>query len=301
MGSLLAVPLFIEGQVYGVMHVGSRSRREFNSDDVRLMELVAERAATAIERARLHESERHARLAAEAGNRSKAEFLSVMSHELRTPLNAIGGYSQLLIEGVRGEISERQKEYVSRIISSQQHLLAMIDSILRFADLDAGRERFLVTTVDLDIVVHELEKSIQRDRKKKRLRFDVDCPPGLRVRGNQDRIDQILEALVSNAIKFAPAGGRISLNCATDGAVARISVSDNGAGIPADRIALIFSKFVQADQSTTRRHDGLGLGLAMSRALARAMGGDIEAHSEPGEGATFTLTLPVSPEDSPPL
>ncbi len=291
-GSLLGVPLFVEGKIYGVMHVGSRSGREFDRDDVKMLEMVADKAATAIETARLREREREARLAAEAGNRAKSEFLAVMSHELRTPLNVIGGYSQLMLEGLDGDLSAKQREWLGRIRDSQQQLLAMIDSILQFAELESGRDRAAIAHVDINEFLAGLAPRLSADCAEAGLDLKIDYSPVPAIAiADKERLGQIVSAVMANAIKFTASGGSVSISVSSADDFVRMAISDTGKGIPAARLTEIFSTFVQLDQSTTRRHEGLGLGLAISRALARAMSGDLEAESEEGVGTTVTVRL----------
>lgn len=289
--SLIGVPLLNQGAVFGVLIVGTRDTREFDSEEVRLLELVAERAATAIERARLYERERAARVAAESASRAKAAFLAVMSHELRTPLNAIGGYAQLLREGLASDPAAASG-WVDRILHSQQHLHKMIARILSFADVDAGREQITSEAVAVGELFNEVERSIRPACDAAGLRFvRASCPDELRIDADPMRVMSILQELMSNAVKFTPRGGEIRIGCRGDGDMVVLELTDTGAGIPKERLEDVFHSFVQVDQSSTRQHEGIGLGLAMSRALARAMGGDLLAHSEVGAGTTMELRL----------
>jgi signal transduction histidine kinase len=215
-----------------------------------------------------------------------------MSHELRTPLNAIGGYADIMQLGIYGEINEKQKDALGRIMRGQQVLLTLINDVLNFAKLDAGQVQFRMGDVPLARALAGVEPLIAPQLGTKRLAYRVDrCPDDLLVRADQEKLQQIVINLLSNAIKFTPSEGTITMDCEVVGDHVLIRVRDSGVGIPAERLDAIFDPFVQVDRALNRPHEGVGLGLSISRDLARGMDGTLEVESTVGEGSVFTLRL----------
>ena len=266
-------------------------RRQF---DVR--DYLVERAEAEIERERLLQLAKSERADADAANRAKSEFLAVMSHELRTPLNAIGGYTELLDLGLRGPITDEQRLDLQRIRRSQEHLLGLINDVLNFARLEAGRAEYDIRPVSLVESIHDVISLVLPQTNAKGLTLEAsDCPPELVALADRETLRQVLVNLISNAVKFTDPPGTITVSCGMVGGRVEVAVRDSGIGIPVDRLEQIFDPFVQVDPRLTRRREGTGLGLAISRDLARGMDGDLHVTSEVDVGTTFTLSLPGAP------
>jgi len=234
--------------------------------------------------------------ALETASRAKSDFLATMSHELRTPLNAISGYADLLLDGIRGELTPPQRADVERMKRGGQHLLGLINDILNFAKLEAGRVEFDVADLPVSPLLDSLEELVRPAIDTKTLTYSHTIPvTGLAVRADPEKVRQVLLNLVTNAVKFTEPGGRIAVECDGDDEHVRIVVRDTGRGIPDEHLARIFDPFVQIDREhTPKSQQGVGLGLSISRDLAHGMGGSLSAASVLGHGSAFTLTLPRS-------
>jgi PAS domain S-box-containing protein len=252
---------------------------------------------TDIEEQKRVEAARDAALAeAKRANKAKADFLAMMSHELRTPLNAIGGYAQLMIDGIPTPPSDGQLNYLSRIAKSQQHLLGLIEAVLLHARVEAGKVTYQITDFKAREVLELIDPLTAPQRHARRLGYDCDgCDPKLAFRADREKVVQIMLNVVSNAAKFTPAEGHISVTTELLGSgVGGFSVRDTGIGMSAEQLAVVFEPYVQFDSALAREHRGTGLGMPISRELARGMGGDLTASSEPGVGSVFTLSLQLA-------
>jgi signal transduction histidine kinase len=295
--AVIVVPLVARGVTLGLLTLCmTDSGRCYDDADLALARDLAQRAATAVDNARLYRDARAARADAEAANRAKSQFLSTMSHELRTPLNAITGYTELLEMGVRGPITAPQRADLARIRRSANVLMALVNDVLNFARLEAGQVEVRLDGVPLARVLADLEVLVAPQVTAKGLACTFEsCDESLMVRADPDRLTQILTNLLTNAIKFTPEGGRIGVACrvANDPSLAHITVTDDGRGVAPDQLDRIFEPFVQVDRHLNpESQQGVGLGLAISRDLARAMGGDLTAASTPEVGSSFIVTLP---------
>ncbi|HEU0053963.1 MAG TPA: GAF domain-containing sensor histidine kinase, partial [Longimicrobium sp.] len=287
--SYLSVPLVARGQALGALTLAATDALpRYTPDDLARAEELARRVALAADNARLYREAVNA-------NAVKSEFLAVMSHELRTPLNAIIGYADLLDAGVAGELNDGQREQLARIRGGSKHLLRLIEEVLLFSRLEAGREEVYLEEVELDALVAEAAALVEPLAREKGLEFAVRMDdPGLVVRTDVGKVHQIVLNLLSNAVKFSDRGG-IFTRVRRDGERACIEVRDTGIGIAPENLERIFDAFSQVEQAPTRRVGGTGLGLSVTRNLARLMGGDVIVRSEVGGGSTFTVSIPLRP------
>jgi signal transduction histidine kinase len=263
-----------------------------NSDKERVDLLALEQQARAhAERARAEAES--ARAEAERANNSKTDFLAVMSHELRTPLTAIMGYEELLSDGITGPVTELQRQQLGRINASARHLLGLIDEILTFARVDIGRERVRWESMSVNHTLADAASLVQPMAADKKLMFVVELlDEDQSIQTDSTKLRQMLVNLLSNGIKFTDKG-EVRLGCAVNNSTLEVRIADTGVGIAAENIEDIFEPFWQAEQTATRKTGGTGLGLSVTRKLARLLGGDVAVASRMGTGTTFLLTLPM--------
>jgi signal transduction histidine kinase/ActR/RegA family two-component response regulator len=286
--SYMAVPLAANGRTLGAMiFVTAESARPYDTGDLQFAQAVAERAALAVDNARAYSDVR-------AANRSKDEFLAPLSHELRTPINAIMGWGQMLQHGVVDP--GRQAHAIDAIVRNAAAQLRLIEDLLDLSRIISGTLRLDVEVMDVSAIVSAAVATVEPGALAKGVRIQtVVDEGGGRVYGDRQRLQQAVWNLLSNAVKFTPRGGRIQVHVLRVNSHLEIVVSDTGEGIAPDILPFVFDRFRQGDSSSTRRHSGLGLGLAIVRQIAELHGGSVDAMSDgPGTGATFRVKLPLS-------
>jgi PAS domain S-box-containing protein len=290
---------WIETTVYPVKDErGALRELVILSTDVTLQQTAA------AERERLLDAERRAREEAEAANRAKRDFLAVMSHELRTPLNAMLGYAGLLDDEVAGPLTEAQRDFLHRGSEAARRLLALVDDLLAFAKVEAGRVTIQLEKVPVAALVGDVVSLVAPQAAARGITLGVERPVDAAyvALADRERATQVLLNLVANAVKFTPAGGHVTLAVsftsiaareegAPAGPAVQVAVRDTGPGIAPAELERVFEPFVQLDTGPARAAGGTGLGLAIARDLARAMHGDVLATSDVGRGSTFTLVL----------
>ncbi|MEO7964966.1 MAG: PAS domain-containing sensor histidine kinase [Gemmatimonadaceae bacterium] len=293
--SWMSIPISLRGERFGTIALAiTEAGRHFADSDLEVAIDLATRAANAIDNARLHTATTVARDEAESANRAKSELLSHASHDLRTPLNAISGYAELLEMGILGPVNDAQRDALSRVQRSQRHLLALINDLLHFTKLESGSVEFHFAEIDVSTIAKEVTSLIHEQAISKKITLRCGTAGAIRAWADEEKVFQIVLNLVRNSVKFTSDAGEVVVNVEDDSGNerVRVTVADNGIGIPSDKVDAIFEPFTQIGRSFSRPLEGSGLGLAISRELARAMGGMLQVSSVVGEGSTFTLSLP---------
>jgi PAS domain S-box-containing protein len=287
----LTTALSTRGRPVGALLLVAGERRHGHFPDSMLIRAYARRAALALENARLHHEVVDARAREAQLSRLKSEFFALLSHEVRTPLQAISGYAEMLRMGARGPVTEAQRDDLTRIVASHDHVLRIVDGVLAWARAERGRIEIASVPVPLHDTLVDVADLVRPQFVARGIAYEL-APgdPSVIVRADREKLRQILVNLLGNAAKYTDAGGRVTLawEATEDDAILR--VRDTGRGVPSDKLEHIFLPFVQL--AGAGGGSGVGLGLAISREFARAMGGNLVAESAPGEGATFVLTLP---------
>jgi len=293
-GPLLTVPLMAGKKVFGaITFVGATRERGFSNDDIELAEGLAARSSVALENARLYAAALLLKDKAEDAAKSATKFIATLSHELRTPINAIFGYVELMTREIHGPVTAEQRTDLERIGTNQRHLMVLINELLNYIRVGSGRVVYDKVPVPLADSANRALQVLELPLGEKNLSCVILGEHAATACADEHAIHQILVNLLSNAIKFTDMGGEITLLFDyTDATTVSVSVSDNGRGIPSDKLDLVFEPFVQARHDDAV-HGGIGLGLPISRELARAMDGDLTVESSAGVGSTFTLTLPA--------
>ena len=293
--TVLGVPVMREGEPIGTIGVFRSEVRPFLDRQIQLVATFADQAAIAIENVRLFNEIQDKSRQLELANRHKSEFLANMSHELRTPLNAIIGFSEALLEKMFGEVNEKQEDYLKDIHSSGQHLLSLINDILDLAKVEAGRMELNLGTFDLPAAIDNALTFVRQRALRHGITLSAEVDPELgKLNADERKLKQILLNLLSNAVKFTPQGGKIKVGARQIDDMVEIAVSDTGIGIALKDQAAVFEEFKQVGSDYTRKAEGTGLGLTLTRKFVELHGGAIRLESEPGKGSTFAFTLPLN-------
>jgi signal transduction histidine kinase len=293
---MLAVPLMHEGRAFGAMFLRRTEVRPFNERQLALARIFADQAAIGIENVRLFKEIHEKSAQLEVANKHKSEFLANMSHELRTPLNAIIGFSEVLSERMFGALNEKQADYMKDIHESGKHLLSLINDILDLSKIEAGRMDLELSSFDLPSALSNA-MTLVRERAQRhaiKLSLEVDRRLGS-FEADERKFKQIVVNLLSNAVKFTPDGGRVDVSAKPSNGSVEIQVRDTGIGIAPEDHAAVFEEFKQVGRDYTRKAEGTGLGLALTRRFVELHGGQVRLDSALGKGSTFTITLPVRP------
>jgi signal transduction histidine kinase/HAMP domain-containing protein len=291
----IVAPMLWEGHGIGAISVGRDYAGPFSDKEIALLKTFADQAVIAIQNARLFREIQDKSRQLEIANKHKSEFLANMSHELRTPLNAIIGFSEVLLEKLFGDVNEKQEDYLKDIHSSGRHLLGLINDILDLSKIEAGRMELERAAFDLPTTLSNALTLVRERAQRHGIALGLDVDPSLsEITADERKLKQIVINLLTNAVKFTPDGGKVDLIARGEPSRVLISVRDTGIGIAPQDQAAVFEEFRQVGSDYTRKQEGTGLGLALTRRFVELHGGRIWLESEPGKGSTFTFEIPIA-------
>jgi hypothetical protein len=294
--SLIEVPVRSEGEVLGIIQLASRTPRKFKNEEVNLLETIGNQVGIAVQRAQLHEQTRRQAHELEKANQLQADFTAMIAHDLRSPLMNIMGVAEVMIGGTFGGVTEEQKKWLHRLRASGQSLVDLVSDFLDVSKLESG---YVDVNREVVSLAGMIEKNIETFRllaQDKKISIKATVDPALpSIHADPRRLDQVLNNLISNAIKFTGAGGQVEVEAAvTDATTINVRVRDNGEGIAADEIGQIFEKYRQGGNVKHSSDKGTGLGLVICKMIIEAHGGCIWVESEVGKGSTVFFSLPVN-------
>jgi signal transduction histidine kinase len=292
--AVLVMPLLRPDRIVGGFVVRRKEPGEFPKAIVELLDTFAVQSVVAIQNARLFREIEEKSRELEVASKHKSQFLANMSHELRTPLNAILGYTELILDSIYGDMPDKARAVLERVQANGRHLLGLINDVLDLSKIEAGQLTLSLNDYSLGDVVNGVVAAVEPLAAEKKLAFRAEVAENLPAgRGDERRLSQVLLNLVGNAIKFTDRG-EVKIDASAANGTFTVAVRDTGPGIaPADQ-AKIFEEFQQADNSSTRQKGGTGLGLAIAKRIIEMHGGRIWVESTPGQGSTFSFTLPVA-------
>jgi protein-histidine pros-kinase len=293
--SYLGVPLFVEGEVLGVLGFYTKEEHQFTNEEVEFLSTLANQAAIIIHNSQIHGQIKKLGVELEKAYKMQADFTAMMAHDLRFPLTNIIGIAAMLEEGLFGPINEEQKKWLAKIEANSRQLVDQVSDFLDLSKIEAGHIELAKGEVDLNQLVQNSLDNYLVLAQKKRISLTSRPDPTLpRIHADPRRLEQVLDNLLGNAIKFTGEGGQIEVGaCQENGAKVKVYVKDTGGGVPAQEIGSLFQKYRQTTSGRSSNQKGTGLGLVICKMIVEAHGGRIWVESEEGKGTTFTFSLPM--------
>src|SRR5262245_27665708 len=292
--SYLGVPFVVQDQVLGVLVVLTREEHEFTSDEIEFQSSLAGQVAMTIHKSQLYEQIKEQAEELEKANKEICDFTAMIAHDLRSPLSQVMGVSELMTQSVFGPVTEDQKKWLSTMTETARHLVNLVNDFLDVSKLEAGRIDLTTEKIDVEKFVDAIVENFRFLAEEAKVVLRKNIGDSIRyIEGDRRRLEQVLDNLVGNAIKFTPPAGEVELGFLVEGEDARIWVKDSGVGIAREELNKLFEKYKQTSSGKTSEHKGTGLGLVICKMIVEAHGGRIWAESEEGKGTLVTFTIPL--------